>query len=588
MAKKRFPSTFVPTLLFLLLLLLLLPRGEAPPIEGPRATPPSPSTPGPSRWSPTTTTSSSAAAPQGAPSPPPSPRAAAAFSSSSAAAPLRVPLPRLPGGLPPHPRRHRRPRLPRPPLLLRGRRRPQRPRPRPRRQQRHQRRLLQPRPPSWFSLPRGPSWNMALVNDSYHWVERAITFRPVLRSWQSAVRDGLLEANVTPYNGFTVHHLAGTKIGATTFDSSGRRHSAADLLAFSNPDRIRVALRATVDRVLLNPVPPGSRRRNQQSSAAIGVLYRDRLGRHHHAMVRPGGEVILCAGALGSPQLLLLSGVGPRPYLSSWGIPVAANLPDVGQHVYDNPRNGISIIPRSPSTIPLSRGLDEVVGIPTGEDKDAADASFLEAASNIVPFFSPPRSVFLHNPSSPLYVTVATLMEKVPGPASVGSLRLASLDARDNPIVRFNYFSNPEDLDRCVVGLRRVGDVLESRSMQEFRSVVGWLPWRGRGDFRYVGPALPANRSDRAAMEEFCRRTVATIWHYHGGCVAGKVVDGDYRVIGVGALRVVDGSTFAVSPGTNPQATLMMMGRYVGRKMLAERKEKSHRRRAPWPPRRHM
>ncbi|OAY75988.1 (R)-mandelonitrile lyase-like [Ananas comosus] len=580
MAKKRFPSTFVPTLLFLLLLLLLPPAAK-PLLSKLRL--------------------------------------------------LRLRRRGLPGGvrLRLHRRRRRHRRVPPRRHPLRGR--PPRPRPRARRRplrvpslasrrasshpRRHRRPDSPAHPfssedgavpnargrvlggssainagfysrahPSWFSLPRGPSWNMALVNDSYHWVERAITFRPVLRSWQSAVRDGLLEANVTPYNGFTVHHLAGTKIGATTFDSSGRRHSAADLLAFANPDRIRVALRATVDRVLLNPVPPGSRRRNQQSSAAIGVLYRDRLGRHHHAMVRPGGEVILCAGALGSPQLLLLSGVGPRPYLSSWGIPVAANLPDVGQHVYDNPRNGISIIP----SIPLDHSLIQVVGIPTGEDKDAADASFLEAASNIVPFFSPPRSVFLHNPSSPLYVTVATLMEKVPGPASVGSLRLASLDARDNPIVRFNYFSNPEDLDRCVVGLRRVGDVLESRSMQEFRSVVGWLPWRGRGDFRYVGPALPANRSDRAAMEEFCRRTVATIWHYHGGCVAGKVVDGDYRVIGVGALRVVDGSTFAVSPGTNPQATLMMMGRYVGRKMLAERKEKSHRRRAPWPPRRHM
>jgi choline dehydrogenase-like flavoprotein len=62
-------------------------------------------------------------------------------------------------------------------------------------------------------------------------------------------------------------------------------------------------------------------------------------------------------------------------------------------------------------------------------------------------------------------------------------------------------------------------------------------------------------------MAEFCRRTVSTIWHYHGGCVVGKVVDRDYHLIGVGALRVVDGSTLTVSPGTNPQATLMMLGR---------------------------
>ncbi|XP_029118888.1 (R)-mandelonitrile lyase-like [Elaeis guineensis] len=419
----------------------------------------------------------------------------------------------------------------------------------------------------FFESSPALDWDMALVNESYEWVERAVTFRPVLRSWQSAVRDGLLEANVTPYNGFTVHHVAGTKIGASTFDSSGRRHSAADLLGFANPNNIRVALRASVERILLNSPLPGSRRRNQH--AAIGVVYLDRFGRHHHAMTRPGGEVILCAGALGSPQLLLLSGVGPRAYLSSWGIPVALHHPNVGNYLYDNPRNGISIIP----SVPLDHSLIQVVGIP---ESDAADSSFLEAASNVVPFFSPSRSVFLHDPASPLYVTVATLVEKVPGPSSVGSLRLASLDVRDNPLVRFNYFSSLEDLARCVAGVRRLGDVLGSRSMEEFR-LAGW--W-GRREFRYVGPALPANRSDDAALAEFCRRTVATIWHYHGGCVVGKVIDGEYRVMGVGSLRVVDGSTFSVSPGTNPQATLMMMGRYMGRKMIEERRSRSRRRKA--------
>jgi choline dehydrogenase len=52
-----------------------------------------------------------------------------------------------------------------------------------------------------------------------------------------------------------------------------------------------------------------------------------------------------------------------------------------------------------------------------------------------------------------------------------------------------------------------------------------------------------------------------TIWHYHGGCQVGRVVDNDYKVLGVDALRVIDGSTFNYSPGANPQATLMMLGR---------------------------
>ncbi|KAG8381401.1 hypothetical protein BUALT_Bualt06G0118300 [Buddleja alternifolia] len=60
------------------------------------------------------------------------------------------------------------------------------------------------------------------------------------------------------------------------------------------------------------------------------------------------------------------------------------------------------------------------------------------------------------------------------------------------------------------------------------------------------------------SMKQFSIDTVMTIWHYHGGCQVGRVVDPDYRVIGVDALRVIDGSTFQFhnSPGTNPQATV--------------------------------
>ncbi|KAF6145451.1 hypothetical protein GIB67_032574 [Kingdonia uniflora] len=398
-------------------------------------------------------------------------------------------------------------------------------------------------------------WDVDLVNKSYDWVEQTVVFRPELKNWQSAVRDGLLEANITPYNGFNLEHVVGTKIGGSTFDSFGRRHSSADLLNHARASNIRVALHASVERILLNSgtffLYEGSSFSGSSSKvkqAAIGVVYRDRVGRHHHAMLRPKGEVILCAGAIGSPQLLLLSGIGHRPYLSSWGIPVAHHLPLVGQYLYDNPRNGISIVPSTP----LEHSLIQVVGI-------TDSGTYIEAASNIIPFSSPSRSVFLPNPSSSLYLTVATIMEKISGPLSVGSLRLASTDVRVNPVVRFNYFSNTVDLARCVRGMRLIGEVLRGKSMGDFK----FREWFGGRDFRYVGPSLPFNQSDDGLMGEFCRRTVTTIWHYHGGCVVGKVVDAEHHVIGIDALRVVDGSTFPVSPGTNPQATVMMLGRYA-------------------------
>ncbi|KNA12319.1 hypothetical protein SOVF_126720 [Spinacia oleracea] len=402
-----------------------------------------------------------------------------------------------------------------------------------------------------FYAKSGLSWDLRMVNQSYEWVENAIVFRPDLRSWQSSVRDGLLEAGVSPYNDFSLEHVLGTKIGGSTFDSSGRRHSAADLLSYGTASNIKVAVHANVERII---VATSSASDNSKLSA-IGVVYRDTMGHYHHAMVRGDGEVILSAGAIGSPQLLLLSGIGSRPYLSSWGIPVSHHSPYVGQFLYDNPRNGISIVP----PMPLEHSLIQVVGI-------TDSGAYLEAASNVIPFGALSHSVFSRSPTSPLYLTVATIMEKISGPVSSGSLRLASTDVRLNPSIRFNYFSDPKDLDLCIVGMRKIGDILRSRSMEDFK-----FTWAGGRDFRFLGPALPTDQSDDALMGEFCRRTVSTIWHYHGGCVVGKVVDTDLRVTGVNALRVIDGSILTVSPGTNPQATLLMLGRYMGLKMLQER-----------------
>ena len=106
-----------------------------------------------------------------------------------------------------------------------------------------------------FYQKLGVNWDLRVVNKSYEWVEKAVVFRPELRNWQSSVRDGLLEAGVDPYNGFS---LVGTKIGCSTFDGSGRRYSAADLLNYENPVNIKVAVYASVERILLASSSPYS------------------------------------------------------------------------------------------------------------------------------------------------------------------------------------------------------------------------------------------------------------------------------------------------------------------------------------------
>lgn len=92
--------------------------------------------------------------------------------------------------------------------------------------------------------------NEALVNHSYQWVEKKVAFEPPMLQWQSALRDGLLEAGVLPNNGFTYDHIYGTKVGGTIFDGDDHRHTAADLLEYANPSRIKVYLHATVQKIV--------------------------------------------------------------------------------------------------------------------------------------------------------------------------------------------------------------------------------------------------------------------------------------------------------------------------------------------------
>lgn len=92
-------------------------------------------------------------------------------------------------------------------------------------------------------------WDSKLVNESYPWIEKQIVHKPNLAPWQRAVRDGLLEVGISPFNGFTYDHVYGTKFGGTIFDRFGRRKSAAKLLTSANPEKLHVLVHATVQKI---------------------------------------------------------------------------------------------------------------------------------------------------------------------------------------------------------------------------------------------------------------------------------------------------------------------------------------------------
>lgn len=430
-------------------------------------------------------------------------------------------------------------------------------------------------------------WAGSLVNESYAWVERKVAFRPPMLQFQTAFSEGLVEVGVKPYNGFTYDHIDGTKIGGTIFDHKGKRHTAADLLEYANPNTTVVYLFAPVHKILF-------RRKGQYSHKprAHGVIFRDSKGIKHKAYVNAGemNEIILSAGALGSPQLLMLSGIGPEAHLKQHGIKVLVDQPMVGQGMADNPMNAVVI----PSPNPVEVSLIQAVGITEfGSYIEAASSTtFANSIIHSIPTIyktsqsssnqDKDQKTRLYNQKAYEIINAVAnetlfaglILEKIDGPISSGHLLLKTRNPLDNPSVTFNYFKEKEDLTRCVKGMETIIKVIESKSFSKFRYTE--IPVE---DLMTTMINLPLNRCPRPSndtgtyttLEQFCKDTVMTIWHYHGGCQVGKVVDNNYSVYNVSGLRIVDGSTLHASPGTNPQATVMMLGRYMGRRILQSR-----------------
>ncbi|XP_027364722.1 protein HOTHEAD-like [Abrus precatorius] len=425
-------------------------------------------------------------------------------------------------------------------------------------------------------------WNETMAKDSYEWVENKVVFEPSMLQWQSAVRDGLLEVGVLPYNGFTFDHLPGTKVGGTIFDKEGHRHTAADLLEYADPKRISVYLHATVQKILFKH---NIEKRRPQ---AYGVIFKDALGIMHIAYLisKPKNEIILSAGAIGSPQLLMLSGIGPASHLQAHGIKVVLDQPLVGQGLADNPMNVLVV----PSPVPVEVSLIQTVGITKfgGFIETASGLSLghswserLQGIFEFVTNQSGQPSTFSPEVKESVADTIRSLanpilkggviLEKFIGPRSTGHVELITTNPNDNPSVTFNYFKDPEDLRMCVEGMKTIIDVINSKAFSRFR--YHNMPVQTLIDLMLHLPVnlRPKHPSAAFSLEQYCIDTVLTIWHYHGGCQRGKVVDHNYKVSGVESLRVIDGSTFNRSPGTNPQASVMMLGRYMGEKIIKRR-----------------
>jgi choline dehydrogenase-like flavoprotein len=325
----------------------------------------------------------------------------------------------------------------------------------------------------------------------------------------------------------------------------GRRFSSAD--AYLRPNMKRENLTVITGAQVLRVELAGDR--------ATGVRYSDKRGNEQIASA--GREVILAAGAIGSPQLLMLSGIGPADHLREVGVDVQHDLPGVGENLQDHPyvvciwesKLGESLYGADkPKALlewllrrsgPLTSSVAEAFAfVRSRPGLPAPDLQF---------HFAP--AYFNDNGFDEFDGHAFTLGPVLVTPKSRGRLTLRSSDPAAKPRIVTNSLTEPEDVQALVTGMRRAREMAAAGPLAEAVA-------------REIFPGDGVESDDDLAAD--LRRRVELIYHPVGTCKMGSgeeaVVDAELRVRGIEGLRVADASIMPVIPGGNTNAPAIMVG----------------------------
>ncbi len=332
----------------------------------------------------------------------------------------------------------------------------------------------------------------------------------------------------------------------------GRRCSAADAFLSSvrsNP-RLRVVTGAQVNRILFD------------QQRAVGVEYVHRSQTH---TLRCSGEVLLAAGAFGSPKLLMLSGVGPAEHLQRFNIPVRVDLRGVGQNLQDHCGSPLVLEGNSfgKGYFRQDRGwrlawnlleyglfrrgrLTTVGGEATSFHVACGPSTQATVQVYCVPTISYANTAADAVPAVDGIKLHVTLLR----PHSSGSLSLRSANPADPPLVDPNYLGDARDLKLLIEGLRIARDIADTAPLRQALS----------------RELLPGNASqDDAALADYIRQTLRTDWHPVGTCRMGRsddpmsVVSPTLEVLGVEGVRVIDASAMPNIVSANTNAPTMAL-----------------------------
>lgn len=344
----------------------------------------------------------------------------------------------------------------------------------------------------------------------------------------------------------------------------GRRcsASAAFLASVKDDPKLTIAKKSLVLRILI------------ENGRAVGVEYA-RNGQPQIYNAGAGQEVVICAGTLSSPKLLMLSGIGNADHLASHGIKPVADVPGVGQNLQDHCDGRIAVSTRENVSYSgedagwkmWANGLQYLL---FGSGPVSSTGSEVTGFVNSLDPLGPPNVQFycigaIYGTAGPSATAGVTLSANLVQPKSRGQLLLRSPNPLDKPVVDPNYLDDPADVAAITGGMRQILRAVES---PPFSDLV-----------QRVETPVSLSMSD-AEFEHHLRATVSTNWHVVGTCKMAVdsdplgVVDRKLRVRGVAGLRVMDGSIMPRIVSANTNAPIMAIADRGVDLMMNERCDK--------------
>ncbi|KAH7339233.1 hypothetical protein BKA66DRAFT_577306 [Pyrenochaeta sp. MPI-SDFR-AT-0127] len=265
-------------------------------------------------------------------------------------------------------------------------------------------------------------------------------------------------------------------------------------------------------------------------------------------------EIILCAGAIDTPRLLLLSGIGPRGHLESLGIPVKQDIPGVGENLMDHPLTTMLYELNQPAPTETVANSDTCFFLrskPFNYDGDDGHVPDVMVHIFTIPFVDDIKRLGYEIPEPE---RCFHFMPLIPRPKSIGRLYLKSNDPQEKPALDFRYFTDKNRYDASIL----VAGIRACRKVAEQAPFKSWIK-------REIAPG-PHLTTD-AQLDEYARKASGTV--YHPACTTKMgniakdpmaVVTPQLQVRGIKGLRIADAGVFPTMLSVNPMLTVLAVG----------------------------